>query len=41
MLFDQFLGPFSVILQPRHFHKIEFISISNVPETARKVTKIL
>ena len=35
------LGPFSVILQPLDFDKVEFSCPSSVGRTVRKITKIL
>ena len=35
------LGPFSVILQPLKFHKVEFTDTSYAGKTARKITKVL
>ena len=35
------LGTFSVILQPRNFHKVAFTDTSCAGKTTRKITKVL
>ena len=35
------LGPFSVILRPRNFHKVKFTDTSSARKAARLITKTL
>ena len=39
--FDQCFRPFSVILQPLKFYKVEFTYTSSAVKTVRKISKFL